>query len=96
MRSSSCSPHDAQTLPEGAYLRSLECLDIAHNRLTAGYPRALLAASKLDLVAFQHRGRHYSDHATAAREALAPPPPQPEGQQQQAAAPATPEAAAAC
>ncbi|PSC73092.1 leucine rich repeat isoform A [Micractinium conductrix] len=64
-----------QSLPGGAYLRSLECIDLAHNRFTAGYPRALAAATRLQLLSFQHNGVHYSDPAIALRDALAPPPP---------------------
>lgn len=33
--------------------------DLAHNRFSAGYPRALGDAPKLALIAFQHRGVHY-------------------------------------
>lgn len=64
-----------QTLPAGPYLRHLECLDLGHNRFSAGYPPALAAATRLQHLSFQHDGRHYHDPAVALREALAPPPP---------------------
>ncbi|KAI7844689.1 hypothetical protein COHA_001777 [Chlorella ohadii] len=60
------------TLSGGPYLQELECLDLAHNRFAAGYPRALADAPKLQIIAFQHRGVHYSDPAVALREAAAP------------------------
>lgn len=50
--------------------------DLAHNRFTAGYPPALAAATRLQLVSFLHRGVYYSDPAVALRDALAPPAPQ--------------------
>ncbi|PRW59999.1 Leucine rich repeat [Chlorella sorokiniana] len=61
-----------QTLPSGPYLQELECLDLAHNRFAAGYPHALAGAPKLQLIAFQHRGVHYSDPAVALLDAFAP------------------------
>ena len=60
-----------QTLPEGPYLASLECLDLAHNSFSAGYPRALAAASRLKQLSFQHRGVHYSDPSAALRHSVA-------------------------
>ncbi|KAL4459073.1 hypothetical protein ABPG75_013938 [Micractinium tetrahymenae] len=77
-----------QTLPGGPYLRRLEGLDLSHNRFTAGYPAALAAASRLEIISFQHDGRHYSDPAVALRDALAPlpPPGDPPAQQGTAAA----------
>ena len=64
-------PTHLQTLPEGPYLASLECLDLAHNSFSAGYPPAPAAASRLKQLSFQHRGVHYSDPSAALRHSVA-------------------------
>ncbi|GAB4823378.1 hypothetical protein N2152v2_010424 [Parachlorella kessleri] len=63
-----------QDLPAGPYLSSLEMIDMAHNRF-AGYPAILAgpAAKRLEAVAFQHDGVHYTCPVLAAQLVTAAP-----------------------